>query len=185
MSKFFYTGKGDRGESNIGGKKIPKDSIEIEAVGALDEINSLLGLAKNQKFPDKTFKDILQQAQENLFNVQAHVGCYMIGGDPPDFPEEKVRKVEQLIDRFEKEVQPKRGFIVSGETAEAAWLDYARTVARRAEIALIKLNKKMQAEGKILEPNTLAYMNRLSSLLYAMARLLAKKHGKEEQHPSY
>lgn len=184
MSKLFYTGKGDRGDSNIGGKKISKDSIEIETVGALDETNSLIGLVRTQiDFPE--YKEILKEIQENIFIIQANVGCYMMAGDPPEFSEEKLKHVENLIDQFEKEVQPERGFIVSGETKETAWLDYARAVARRAEIALIKLSRKMAGEGKTLEPATLAYMNRLSSLLYAMARAIAKTHDKQEKHPDY
>src|SRR3989344_703517 len=181
MANLFYTGKGDGGQSNLGGKKIDKTSIEIEAVGLLDEANSLLGLVRTHAML-QPYKEILKEVQENIFIIQAHIGCYMMESEPPDFSEQKIKNTETLIDQFEKEEKPERGCIVSGEIEETAWLDYARAVVRRAEIALVKLARKMEKEGKTLEPNTLAYMNRLSSLLYAMARALAKKHGKEEKH---
>lgn len=182
LKRLFYTGKGDKGVSEIEGKKIHKTSLEIEAVGFLDEVNSLLGLVRTQSLP-RGHKDILEQVQENLFIIQAHVGVLMIGKfTAPKFSATKVREIETLIDGFEKKVKPERGFIISGSNEASSWLDFARTVVRRAEIVMVKLDRKHR---KKLEPAILAYINRLSSLLYAMARHAAKTTHSTEQHPTY
>jgi len=182
LRKLFYTGKGDRGVSEIEGKKIYKSSLKIEAVGVLDEVNSLLGLVKTQSLPGG-YKDILEEAQENLFIIQAHVGVLMAGKfKAPVFSDKKVKDIEKLIDSLEKKVKPGKGFIVSGSNEASSWLDFARTVVRRAEVVMVKLDRKHKRK---LEPAILAYLNRLSSLLYAMARYAAKTKHSSEQHPSY
>lgn len=178
----FYTGKGDRGRSDLGKKKIMKTRPEVEAVGALDELNSFLGLVRNQSFGilTKSFRKIIGDVQGNLFIIQAQVAALMFGKKfrPPVLRVGKVREMEELIDDFEEELKPARKFIIYGATESSAWLDYARAIARRAERKILRLNNKMA-------PETLAYMNRLSSLLYAMARLIVKKSGKKEKHPNY
>lgn len=179
----FYTGKGDRGRSDLGyRRRVKKTRPEVEAVGVLDELNSFLGLVKNQPFGGLTsrFRGIVHSIQENLFIIQAQVAALMFRGKfkPPILRMEKVREVEKMIDGFEKAVKPARKFIIYGASQGAAWLDYARAIARRAERTALKL------EGK-LAPETMAYLNRLSSLLYAMARLAVKKAGKKEKHPTY
>ena len=182
LPRLFYTRKGDKGTSEVKGKTIQKASLEIEALGCLDEVNSLLGLVKTQKLP-RGYKKILNQAQENLFIIQAHVGVLMIGKlKAPRFSTAKVKEIEKLIDGLEKKVKPERGFIVSGTNEASSWLDFARAVVRRAEVSMVKLDRKHR---KKLEPAILSYMNRLSSLLYAMARYAAKAGDGEEPHPAY
>jgi len=175
----FYTGKGDKGKSDLGKKKVSKRRPEVAALANLDELNSLLGLVKNRKLP-RGFRDILGRVQEDLFIIQAHVGCLLMGGKykPPVFRAEKVGWAEKLIDGLENEVRPARGFVVPGADESSAWLHFARAVSRRTEISLIPLRPK-------LEPQIISYMNRLSSLLYAMARAAAKRSGKKEKNPSY
>ncbi len=175
----FYTGKGDKGKSDLGKKKVSKLRPEFVALANLDELNSLLGIVKQQKLP-KRFCEILEQTQEDLFIIQAHVGCLLMGKKyrPPQFKKEKIVLMEKLIDGFEREVKPERKFIVPGANESSAWLHFARAVARRTELSLVKL-------GKRLEPQALAYANRLSGLLYAMARLTAMRTGKKEKNPSY
>ena len=182
LLKLFYTGKGDKGVSEIEGKKIYKASLEIEAVGCLDEANSLLGLIRTQGLSQK-HKDILEQVQENLFIIQAHVGVLMIGKfTAPPFSTAKIKEIEKLIDEFEKKVKPERGFIISGSNEASSWLDFGRTVVRRSEVLMVKLDRKHKRK---LEPAILAYLNRLSSLLYAMARDVAKTTHSSEHHPTY
>ncbi|MDO8537236.1 MAG: cob(I)yrinic acid a,c-diamide adenosyltransferase [bacterium] len=175
----FYTGKGDKGKSDLGKKKVSKLRPEVLALANLDELNSLLGLVKNQKLP-KEFPNILDRAQESLFIVQAHIGCLLMGKKyrPPAFIPEKVRWAEKIIDALEKEVKPGKGFVVPGADPASAWLHFVRAVSRRTEISLVPLKKK-------IEPPVLSYMNRLSSLLYAMARAATKRSGKKERNPSY
>src|SRR3989344_4956323 len=119
----FYTGKGDKGKSDLGRKKVSKRRPEIAALYNLDELNSLLGLVRHQKMLED-FVGILERAQENLFIVQANVGALLAGGEhaPPVFSEEKVKETEKLIDGFEKEVQPERGFVIPGADEVSAWL---------------------------------------------------------------
>lgn len=176
----FYTGKGDKGQSHIGKKKIDKTCLDIEVLGALDEINSFLGIVLNQKITSAN-KKIVRDVQEDLFIIQANVASLMLGiGKAPVFKKYKVRKLETHIEKFEKKVSPKPNFVVSGTTEGSAWLDYARTLARKAEIAMLRLNKKKKVNADIL-----SYLNRLSSLLYAMARVEVKKANRKETHPSY
>jgi cob(I)alamin adenosyltransferase len=178
----FYTSKGDKGISDLGRKKIKKTALEIEAVGALDELNSLLGVVKNQSFGklNNLFRKILNEVQEDLFIIQAHIGAVMVKNEfkPPLFTKNKIIKLEKLIDDFEKKIKPQRGFIVYGATKQTGWLDYARAVSRRAERRVLKLENKLQ-------PEIFAYLNRLSSLLYAMARFSAKQRKKKEKKPLY
>ena len=182
----FYTGKGDGGESAVGNKKIDKTSLEIEAVGDLDELNSLVGLIKAENLNEE-LRNILNTVQENLFIVQANVAEFMFhdeNGKPkypaPKFSEEKVKEMENLIDAYEKEVNPDKKFIISGSNKISAWLDYARAVSRRSERRVLSFHRLHP-----LSPEILAYMNRLSSLFFAMARVEAKRRGGGESHPTY
>ena len=94
--------------------------------------------------------------------------------------QEKIQKMEQEIERIEKKIQPERGFVISGESKTAAWLDFARTVARRAERSMVKLNKAYKLPEEIV-----TYLNRLSSYLYALARLEISESKIREKKPRY
>jgi len=178
----FYTGKGDGGKSVVWDKKkLDKASPELAALGDLDELTCLLGLARNQKLPS-TYKEILLGLEEDLFIIQANLYLYVIRRKEkaPKFGEEKVKKLERFADELEKYVNPERGFVVPGEDPAGAWLDYARAVSRRAERSVWVCNKKLK-----LPPAILAYLNRLSSVLFALARAAAKKSKRKELHPKY
>ena len=180
----LYTRKGDTGNTGTFrcDQRISKSSATAEALGALDEINSFLGLAKVKSgeqglvYGTRSFSDIIHEVQENLFTIQAEVA-----GAEKTTAEEKVRIVEAIVDGIEKELPPITSFLISGGTELTALLDTARTFARRAERRVIAVHE----EGKPLGPWTLAYLNRLSSLLYALARLTNKLCGITERAPSY
>lgn len=180
IEKFFYTGKGDSGKSDLGFKKVSKNRVEIRILGDLDYLNSFIGVAKNYPFKNRAlFQKILNSVQEDLFIIQAHVGCLMAGKfKAPEFKKEKVKQLEKLIDDFEKQIKPERGFVIPGASLNSAWLDLARTFTRKTELSVLRLKNK-------LEPQILAYLNRLSSLFFAMARLEVKKEKKKEKHPNY
>lgn len=176
----FYTGKGDKGSSHIGKKKYPKDSLIIETLGDLDELNSLLGVVRST-LKKRDLNKKLFHAQENLFIIQARIAWMMYPKFPsPQMTEEKIRAMEQEIDTIEKKIKPERGFVVSGSHAIAAWLDMLRAVARRAERRVVKLHKTHALPQEII-----TYLNRLSSYLYALARaeIAAKKI--KESRPTY
>ncbi|MBI1971566.1 MAG: cob(I)yrinic acid a,c-diamide adenosyltransferase [Candidatus Wildermuthbacteria bacterium] len=176
----FYTGRGDKGKSSIGKKKIPKDHPALVALGDLDELNSLLGLVRAAA-KRKALRQKIQTVQQNLFTIQANVAWNLYPKfKAPPFSEEKVRMMEKAIETMETAIRPKRGFVVAGADEIAAWLDYARTVARRAERSTFVFLKQ-----KKISPSLLTYLNRLSSYLYALARFEAHKAKIKESNPTY
>lgn len=187
----FYTGKGDKGQSYIGKLKIKKTDPAMQALGELDTLNSLTGVIKNERLP-RGFRKILEGVQKDLFIVQANVAYAMIGGKykPPQFGESKVKELEIVIDDFEKKVEPARKFVIPGTTPAAARLDYLRAVARNAERSVLKIGERSPRSrsgeaGRKLPPTIFAYLNRLSSLFFAMARMAAKISKKKEEYPDY
>jgi cob(I)alamin adenosyltransferase len=177
----LYTRKGDKGATSTYGcnQKISKSSAVAEALGALDEINSFLGLVKVKSKLDKfsDFPKVLHSVQETLFIIQAEVA-----GFPMKIQEEKVKGLEKIIDLAEKELPPIKTFFISGGTELAATLDTARTIARRAERRVVAVHDEGLTK---VSDHTLAYLNRLSSLLYAMARLANHRLGVSDTAPSY
>jgi ATP:cob(I)alamin adenosyltransferase len=173
----LYTKKGDDGKTQIFDcdQRFSKSSAVAEALGALDEVNSFLGVVKCKV--NNQDKGIMHQIQENLFIIQAEVG-----GAEKKISKDKISEIEKIIDKIEKELPPIKTFFISGATELSAKLDFARTLARRAERRVIKVKE----EGLVkISQNTLAYLNRLSSLLYALARQSAYKSGIKESAPTY
>lgn len=177
----FYTGKGDSGASTMDGKKYDKSSPGIEALGKLDELNSLLGVVRNQPM-SANHKKMIRTVQEDLFIIQAIVYFALTGKskDAPLVSADKIKNIEAFIDAAEKKIQPERGFVITGDTPAGAWLDLARAVSRTAERAVVSFS-----HSKKISLEALAYLNRLSSLFFAMARLTANTARKKEKHPDY
>ena len=181
----LYTGKGDDGTTKTFGcdQRISKSSGLAEALGSMDEINSFLGICKtksaekNLKFGDKEISEIVHNIQQTLFIIQAE-----LAGSDKKVTEEKVIELETLINDIEKILPPIKTFFISGGTELAATFDVARTIARRAERRVVQVAE----EGvRPVGPNTKKYMNRLSSILYALARLMNHLSGINEEPPSY
>ncbi len=189
----LYTRKGDSGTTkdfNSGpGERKSKSSCQTEALGALDELNSFLGLVKVRsagigwELPirfDNTgsvVAELISAVQNNLFSVQAEVA-----GANKRVGEKRTGEMEQLIDAIEKELPPIKTFFVSGGTELAALFDVSRTLARKAERRVVA---GIGAGEFKVEDSTLAFLNRLSSLLYALARLTNHKSGIKEVPPTY
>lgn len=182
----LYTRKGDNGTTKTFScdQRISKSSAIAEALGSLDEINSFLGICKvkseNEKLTleDGThFPKIIHEVQKNLFIIQAE-----IAGSEMSINFEKVKEIEVIIDYIEKELPPITTFFISGGSEMASLFDIARTIARRAERRVIGVAD----EGKIeISDFTKSYLNRLSSLLYALARITNYKLGVVEEGPDY
>jgi cob(I)alamin adenosyltransferase len=175
----LYTRKGDNGTTttcNTGGGRIPKSSLLIEALGNVDELNAWLGLCRSKSKEDD-LKSVLEEVQQNLFIVQAE-----IAGADKVISDLKVSKLEEVIDGVEKRVPARNTFLASGATELAACLGVARTLARRAERRVVDAvdSGELKVSG-----STGAYLNRLSSLLYALERLVVARVGAEEKPPSY
>ncbi len=185
----LYTGKGDGGTTKTFGcdqQRISKASELPEALGSLDELNSFLGLAKlkaksclenNVPGIDLSLPDVLHEVQEALFIVQAETA-----GADKRVGQERVVWLETITNAIEKEITPLKGFSIAGGTECSAVLDIARTMARRAERRLIGVADNGLRE---IAPETKAYMNRLSSLLFALARLSNHNECVMEQNPKY
>ena len=176
----LYTGKGDGGTTKVFGcdqQRISKSSALPEALGALDELNAFLGFVKMRSLNNQRISGALRDAQEALFIIQAEVA----GADKRITPE-KVEEIETITNAIEKEIPPLKGFSIAGGTELSALLDVARTIARRAERRLVAVT---EAQLRELTPETKSYMNRLSSLLFALARLANHQEGIKEETPSY
>lgn len=176
----LYTGKGDGGTTKVFGcdqQRISKSSELPEALGALDELNAFLGFVKMRAADSERISGVLRDVQETLFIIQAEVA-----GADKKVKEESVKEIEDIVNAIEKEIPPLKGFSVAGGTEISAMLDVARTLARRAERRLVAV---AEAGLRELPPATLAYMNRLSSLLFALARLANHLAGVQEENPKY
>ncbi len=203
----LFTGKGDNGTTYKfdSEKRFSKASLVTEALGTLDELNSYLGLVKNEFIELKNFDAVrnfqnsinvesgkdtsideneidhfisqIKEIQENLFIIQAE-----IAGASKRIEMKKVQKMSDLINQIEKELPPIKTFLISGGSKISAMFDFARTVARRAERRVVAVADKHEIE---ISDGTLAYLNRLSSILYAWARLYNHKFGINEECPSY
>ncbi|MFA5085102.1 MAG: cob(I)yrinic acid a,c-diamide adenosyltransferase [Candidatus Omnitrophota bacterium] len=168
------TKTGDKGKTSLYcGKRVDKDDIRVEICGAIDEVSSFLGMAKNVS-KDKNTKKVVHSVQKDLILLGAEVATSAAGSY-------KIKKkigagsiciLEREIDCLEGKCNIKiRSFCIPGAGAASSALDVARTVTRRAERRSVTLQKK----GMIKNPNIVIYLNRLSDLLYLLARANEKK----------
>jgi len=174
----LYTRDGDKGTSGLfGTKRLSKDNPVFEALGTVDELNSLLGIcrARSNKMNDALITNEILKVQECLFIIQAE-----LAGVPKSLGQCHIDSLEQTIEGFESEIANLHSFVIPGATELSALFDYTRAVSRRAERSVIAVRS-----GTLVSPETLAYLNRLSSFLYALARYSVVKEGKKEISPSY
>lgn len=176
----LYSGKGDDGTTQAFGcdqKRISKSSEIPEALGALDELQAFLGFVKVRAVSEERIFLLLREVQETIFSIQAQVA-----GADKHISSREVENIEKVINEIEKEIPPLKGFSIAGGTELSALLDVARTHARKAERALVAATG---AGACAVPKETTAYMNRLSSLLFALARLANHIAGVEEENPKY
>lgn len=174
----IYTKTGDKGETGlIGGKRVSKADQRIVAYGAVDELNTSIGVAisflqQKEQFSDLV--DVLLQVQNDLFVVGSDLAdpTYPKPGKTPRTSESMAFTLEPVIDRFESELAPITFFILPGGSIEASLLHQARGVARRSETAVVSLSK-----SEPVNPAIIVYLNRLSDLLFVSARLANKRLG--------
>lgn len=187
MKTVFFTGKGDGGSSVLGKKEIKKDAPVFFMLGSLDQLNSWVGFTKTavrRTSHTHDIRKILMKVQEYIFIAQAEVAFLFV-------PTKKnVRKVsvttthttalEKYILLINEKLPPLRKFVLPGGSELAARLDVARTFARDAERYAVKLSRT-----KHIAPPLLMFLNRLSSLFFALARYANRASRTKEQHPSY
>jgi cob(I)alamin adenosyltransferase len=173
----IYTRAGDAGETSLGdGSRVSKADLRIEAYGTVDELNSLLGLVLAGDLPAE-FPQWLEQAQNDLFDLGADLAVPL-----DDEKRERLRvtqaqveRLEELCDLVNARLEPLKSFVLPGGSEAAARLHVARAVCRRAERLAVALS-----ESQSVSPTTLAYLNRLSDLLFILARAANANAGSPE-----
>lgn len=186
----LYTGYGDKGTTTLYDCKqgrISKSAILIEALGSVDELNAYLGvvkvLAETEKISIKLTKknipysQIIEDIQQTLFVIQAE-----IAGSKMAVSKKELNKIENIIAKVSEILPPIKNFTISGGSLLSASLDYARTLARKTERRIISV---VDAGDKEINKNTLAYLNRLSSVLFALSRYVNYFFSIKENHPKY
>jgi cob(I)alamin adenosyltransferase len=168
----IYTKTGDDGTTGLqGGRRVSKSDLRIQAYGAVDEINSILGLVLTHNL-DPDVKTLLMQIQNELFVAGSDLSNPDLANQKNRVTESMITNLESHIDKFESELTPLTNFILPGGNVIAAFLHLARTTTRRAETILVDLSKKEQVNQLCQK-----YLNRLSDLLFVMARLVNKRAG--------
>jgi cob(I)alamin adenosyltransferase len=168
----IYTRAGDGGNTRLaGGESVDKDSARIRAIGAVDETNAALGLARLHLAGEPAIEAMLARAQNDLFDLGADLATPDRGEPLPYEPlrivEAQVERLERDLDSLNAELSALASFILPGGSAASAHLHLARTVCRRAECEAVALSR---VEGETVSPAALKYLNRLSDLLFVAAR---------------
>jgi cob(I)alamin adenosyltransferase len=180
-----YTRTGDKGETAlVGGKRVPKDSPRIEAYGTIDELNSIVGLARafneerlQEGAAHRFLDEVLRKIQDELFDLGSELAT------PPDFTyegmyrvgEKEVKRLEEIIDQCQKDLDPLKSFVLPGGGRIGGYLHQCRTVCRRAEREILRLSRVEQ-----LSEWPLKYVNRLSDLFFVLSRWVGKRLGEKE-----
>jgi cob(I)alamin adenosyltransferase len=165
----IYTRGGDGGETTLGDlSRVSKTHPRIVAYGTVDELNAVLGLARAAPVPAE-FDPWLEVVQNDLFDLGADL-CVPLRDPPPEPPPlrivpQQVTQLEQWIDQVNARLHPLTSFILPGGSTASAALHHARTVCRRAEIEVLRLR-----EAEAINPQSAIYLNRLSDLLFVLAR---------------
>lgn len=167
----IYTRTGDKGTTGLGdGSRVDKDSLRVEAFGTVDELNSAVGLVLAADLPEE-IRACLTRAQHELFDLGGELcmpGVTLV-------PDSYTDGLEQALDGFNEDLPPLKDFILPGGSEAAARCHQARTVARRAERRVISL-----AHNETVNEASIRYLNRLSDLLFVIARVLARRDGGTE-----
>jgi cob(I)alamin adenosyltransferase len=173
----IYTRTGDAGETALfGGGRVAKDHPRVAAYGDVDELNSAIGVARAAA-PAELFDDLLQSVQRDLFSIGGHLATphpekVRKALEKAELSEERVALFERTMDEADAELPPLRAFILPAGAPKAAALHLARTVCRRAERSVVRL-----AQADEVPELFLTYLNRLSDLLFTLARLANHRAG--------
>ncbi len=178
LSIRIYTRTGDTGETGLfGGQRVRKDDLRVESYGAVDELNALLGISRSM-IADADLEDLLTTVQKTLFDIGADLATPDSVGNTlgkvviPRLKPDAVSLLEIHLDQIECELPPLRRVILPGGNALAANLHFARSICRRAERRCVTL-----AAAEQVNPEIIRYLNRLSDLLFVMARVANARAG--------
>ena len=170
MKSKIYTLTGDKGTTAlVGGKRVDKDDLRVEAYGTIDELNANMGiLAHSSKLEEHpAMPDLIFKIQNKLFNIGAYLATDGQGAENPimGLTETDVKEIEEKIDEIDGQLPPLKGFILPGGSRLSSRCDVCRTVARRAERRIVSL-----AKTSYVDPLVLQYINRLSDFFFVFAR---------------
>lgn len=173
----IYTRKGDSGTTSlIGGSRVPKHHLRIESYGTVDELNSYIGLIRDQKIDQKHI-DVLLEIQDRLFTLGA-----LLAAEPgkskmklPQLEEKDILFLENEIDAMDEELEEMKSFVLPGANTVVSYAHIARCVCRRAERISVHLNEESKVEEIIIR-----YLNRLSDYLFTLSRKLTKEFNAKE-----
>jgi len=172
MSAKLYTKTGDKGQTSLlGGKKVSKSDLRIDAYGNVDELNAFIGHLKDQEAVENRLKQQLYWIQEHLFSIGSILATEenFSGFELPKVAETEVKQLEVWIDKFDQEVPELKNFILPGGHPAVSLAHICRTVCRRTERSIIALSRSETVDEVILQ-----FMNRLSDYLFIFARALSK-----------
>ena len=173
----IYTKTGDKGQTSlVGGTRVSKTELRIEAYGTVDELNSCVGLVRDQAVNNDR-KDILKEIQDRLFTIGS-----ILASEPeqtkkriPDLHESDIELLEKEMDRMDESLEPMRFFILPGGHQSVSFGHLARTVCRRAERMVIRLSQETEVDDLVIR-----YLNRLSDYLFVLCRMMIKNLNVEE-----
>lgn len=176
----IYTRGGDSGSTSlVGGQRVKKNDVRIEAYGTVDELNSAIGVVTSTPGVDSAEIDCLRFIQNRLFNIGGYLACRPDEGTyimPPGVTESDITRIEKMTDSFDSRLEPFRRFILPGGCQAAAACHMARAICRRAERRIIDLN---DVTGDI-DPVVMRFVNRLSDFLFVLARYNNATSGTDE-----
>jgi cob(I)alamin adenosyltransferase len=173
----IYTKTGDKGQTSlVGGTRVSKTELRIEAYGTVDELNSYIGLLRDQEV-NNSRKDILKEIQDRLFTIGS-----ILASEPeqtkkriPDLHESDIELLEKEMDMMDESLEPMRFFILPGGHQSVSFGHLARTVCRRAERIVLRLAQESEVNELVIK-----YLNRLSDYLFVLCRMMIKELNIEE-----
>ena len=173
----IYTKTGDKGQTSlVGGTRVLKTELRIEAYGTVDELNSYVGLVRDQVVNNDR-KDILKEIQDRLFTIGS-----ILASEPeqtkkriPDLHESDIELLEKEMDKMDESLEPMRFFILPGGHQSVSFGHLARTVCRRAERIVVRLSQETEVNDLVIR-----YLNRLSDYLFVLCRIMIKDLNIEE-----
>lgn len=168
----IYTRTGDEGYTGLGDKRISKDDLLVEALGTIDELNSTIGFIVSLQIRDKNIEKALTHIQHDLFDMggEMHIPEHVA------ITAEKVSRLEEWLDDWNGTLPPLKEFLLPRGNPKSAASHVARTVCRRAERCVVRLHRQVALNNLQI----LRYLNRLSDLLFVIARMLARESEEQE-----
>lgn len=168
----IYTRKGDAGYTTLSDKNISKDDLLIEALGTIDELNSFIGVIISQQITNLEIENVLTQIQHDLFDLggELHLPEHIA------ITPEKIIRLEKIIDQWNATLPPLKEFVLPRGNSKSASCHVARTVCRRAERSIVRWHRQVSLQNLQI----LCYLNRLSDLLFVIARMLARESNEQE-----